>query len=64
MAKLIVIVRDLAPLAVLQEPVSHRKVEIELTPAQVQQLDLRETGVSCGIPIHEQVSMCFLELDE
>ena len=63
MTKLIVIVRDPAPVAVLQEPVSHRRIEIELTPKQAQQIDLRETGVSCGNPIHEQISMCFLELD-
>ena len=63
MTKLVVIIRDPAPLAVLQEPVSHRKVEIELTPEQVKQIDLRETGVSCGTPIHEQISMCFLEGD-
>lgn len=59
--KLIVIIRDPAPLAVLQEPVSHRRVEITLTPEQIEHLQLRQTGMSMGQPIVEQYSFCFLE---
>jgi hypothetical protein len=59
--KLIVIIRDVAPVIVLQEPVGLRRVEIKLTPEQMDALELRETGTSMGQPIREQYSFCFLE---
>ncbi len=61
--KLIVIIRDPSPMAVLQEPVRHRRVEIELTDEQVAALELYKTGISGGLAIHEEYSFCFLERD-
>lgn len=59
--KLRVIIRDPAPLVVLSEPVAHRSVEIELTDEQLDKLRLRNTGVSCGNPLFEDISSVFFE---
>lgn len=59
--KLTVIIRDVSPLTVLQEPVTHRTVSIELTEAQLEQLKLKCTGMNYGEPIYEDISRCFFE---
>lgn len=55
------VVRDTAPLAVLQEPVGHRTVRVELTEEQLDRLSLRKTGWSGGGPIYESISMVLWE---
>ena len=64
MMKLTVIICDPAPVAVLDEPCGLRRVTFDLTPYQEAQIELRETGHSCGARITEHISRCFLELDK
>lgn len=56
-----VIIRDAAPLAIMQEPVSHRSVSIELTDEQMERLRLHSHGSAGGAPIYEEVSLVFFE---
>lgn len=58
--KLTVIMRDESPLFI-NEPVTYRRVTIDLTPGQQQQLTPREVGTSGGDTIYEQRSTTFLE---
>lgn len=59
-----VILRNIAPLVHLNEPVSHRSVLIELTPEQRAQLSLQWVGSSCGRDDFEEVSKAFFEEDD
>jgi hypothetical protein len=59
--KLIVIIRDPAPLIMLEEPIQHRRVEIEFTEEQLEALRLFSHGVDRGKKIYEQYSFCFIE---
>jgi hypothetical protein len=58
---LTVVIADYSEFICAQEPVQHRTVRIELTNEQQDQLQMRQTGTSCGNPIFERVSMVFLE---
>lgn len=59
--KLTVIFRDNMPTICLGEPVSHRRVTVDLTPEQADALRPRFVGVSGGQNCHEEVSLCFIE---
>lgn len=59
--KLTVIIRDISPLMFMQEPVTHRAVQIMLTPEQESQLCLKVTGCNNGADITEEISSCFIE---
>lgn len=58
---LTVLIRDITPLIHLNEPVSHRRVTIELTAEQQQQLKLEKVGHSLGNDIFEDYGTCLLE---
>jgi len=59
--KLTIVIRDPAPLAIMDEPVGLRRVTITLTDEQCNAITLKQTGTSGGKAIHEQISACFLE---
>lgn len=59
--KLTVIIRNYAPLIHMQEPVSHRSVQIELTKEQMEKLIMRRTHIDNGKDFHEEISHCFIE---
>jgi hypothetical protein len=58
------IVADYAPFIILQEPVRHRSVHIELTQEQIEKIGLKQSGTDCGKPIIETISKCFVENKE
>lgn len=59
-----VILRNIAPLVHLNEPVSHRSVLIELTPEQRAQLSLQWVGSVGKRDDFEEVAMAFFEEDD
>ena len=61
--KLTVIIRNPAPFIFMQEPVSHRRVTILLTDWQIAKLELQHVGTSGKAKYHEEVAMCFLEME-
>ena len=61
MKKITVVITDPAPIAILNEPCTHRRVTIDLTPGQAKQLELRRTGTSSGTPIHEFYGIALFE---
>lgn len=58
---LTVIIRDDMPYICMQEPPRYRTVQLQLTEDQLKQIELRFVGMSCGEPIQEEISTCFLE---
>ena len=62
--KLIVIIRDDAPLIHAQGSPLFRKAEIELTPDQVGQIKMRNTGRIGNLEIMESVDRVFLQREE
>jgi hypothetical protein len=61
---LTVIIRNDAPLIHLNDPPSHRSVRVELTPEQLDALQLNWAHTSSGIKHYESVSHAFLEDSE
>ena len=59
--KIIVIIRNPAPLIFMQEPVSLRKVEIELTEEQSKKIELDHIGTEGEVKYYEEISQCFIE---
>jgi hypothetical protein len=59
--KLIVIFRNVAPLVMMEEPVSHRMTEIELTDDQIKKLKPRYTHSVGGKDFHESISYMFVD---
>ena len=55
-AHLTFVIRNDAPLFLLEEPVTHRFVQIELTEAQREKLKLHYTGMSSGNELFEEIS--------
>ena len=58
---LTIIIRDPAPVPLLNEPVGLRRVTFALTPEQRAAIVLKHTGTCMGTKIHEDISACFLE---
>jgi hypothetical protein len=58
---LTVIIRDIGPLIHLQEPPTHRSVQITLTDEQRTALALQWTGSNCGVDHYEEIGQCFIE---
>jgi hypothetical protein len=59
--KIIFVISDPSPLILMQEPVRHRRVEIDLTPEQEAEIDLQKTRTLGGQDIREFISMIFDE---
>ena len=59
--KLTVIMIDPARLLCIGEPVTYRRVTVDLTPEQSEALKRRETGMDRGNPVHEQIGLTFIE---
>lgn len=55
------VIRDTAPFQVLEEPVTHRTVRIDLTPEQREKLLMFATGQSGGKEIWESISCVYWE---
>jgi hypothetical protein len=58
---LTVVLRDIAPMVHLNEPVNHRSVRIELTENQRKILSLNNTHTIGGIEFYENISLAILE---
>ena len=62
--KLTVIIRDDSPMFHCGDNSSYRRVTIDFTEDQLEQLKLRATTKSMGKSVFEVVSKCFIELIE
>jgi len=60
---LVVVIRDATPLVLLDEPVEHRMVVIELTDEQAALLALQQTGQQGRTLLYESVSACWLQYE-
>jgi hypothetical protein len=61
MMKLTFVITDPSPFIFMQEPCSHRTVQLELPQDIIDMINLRQTGVNCGSNINEYVSNIFIE---
>jgi hypothetical protein len=59
--KLTVIFANDLEFRMLQEPVKHRSVQIELTAEQIEQVKPKRIGSVNNAEQFESISMCFLE---
>ncbi len=59
--KLTVIIRNPANFIFMQEPCTHRTVQIDLTSEQEEKLKMQKVGRNCGQDVYEEISQCFLE---
>ena len=62
--RLTVIFTNPAPIALFNEPCTHRRVTIELTEQQKKSLMPKKTGASSGAEIHDYPSLFVLEYDQ
>ncbi len=59
--KITVIIRDDSPMIFCGDNPSYRRVTIELTPEQEEQLELKFVGQQGKHDYYEQYSQCFIE---
>jgi hypothetical protein len=58
---LTIVIRNDAPMCFAGDCPSYRRVTVELTPEQSSRIELRVTGRSGGVDLHESISHVFLE---
>ena len=61
--RLVVVIRDDGPMAILQEPPTKRHITIPLTTDQINQLALTYTYQVRGDDCHEVIAECWIEQD-
>jgi hypothetical protein len=61
MKKLVVVIRNDAPMLICGDSPTYRHIVIPLTKEQDEALEMLKVGVNCGQDIHEKISKCFIE---